>query len=168
MAKKFKNCSSCNQFLSESSFYSDKRNNSGLSSDCKFCHTTRVRHWQKCNPEKFKSDKAKYQKAHPEQTCAKTLRWQTKHPGYCRAQYQNYMTRQIFAMPSWVNAKDITAVYNKCQAISKRTGILHHVDHIIPLRGKLVSGLHIPWNLQILSAHDNCSKSNKFICEKVA
>lgn len=49
------------------------------------------------------------------------------------------------------------------RSISKKTGTQHHVDHIIPLQGKLVSGLHVPWNLRIIPAHENLSKSNKII-----
>ena len=45
------------------------------------------------------------------------------------------------------------------------TGTLFHVDHIIPLNGKLVSGLHVPSNLRIIAAEDNIEKGNEFEIE---
>lgn len=67
--------------------------------------------------------------------------------------------------PMWLSDSDkreIKLIYKIAARVSKETGIVHHVDHEIPLQGEFVSGLHVPGNLQLLTAFDNCSKHNKF------
>jgi hypothetical protein len=66
-----------------------------------------------------------------------------------------YKTHRKFATPSWANLDKIKEIYYKCP-------VGYQVDHIIPLQGKLVSGLHIETNLQYLTCEDNNRKSNKY------
>ena len=69
------------------------------------------------------------------------------------------------ATPPWLTETDkaaIAAIYEKAARLTVETGIQHHVDHIIPLRGETVSGLHVPSNLQVLTASENSRKRNKF------
>lgn len=58
--------------------------------------------------------------------------------------------------------KEILEVYKECRRLTKVTGIRYEVDHIIPIKHKNVCGLHVPWNLQILTKHENSSKNNIF------
>lgn len=69
------------------------------------------------------------------------------------------------ATPSWINKqhkKQIKEFYDKSYLLFLETGEKFHVDHIIPLGGKLVSGLNVPWNLQLLNEVENERKNNKF------
>lgn len=77
---------------------------------------------------------------------------------YCAARRASSRSAQ----PSWVDQKAIAAVFKEAVRMSVETGIPHHVDHIVPLRGKTVSGLHVPWNLRPLPAAENTRKSNRF------
>lgn len=77
-----------------------------------------------------------------------------------------YKLKKINASPKWLTKdhKDqINLIYNKCRTLNKTSDIQYQVDHIIPIRGKLVSGLHVPWNLQILTSKENRSKSNNIV-----
>ena len=64
------------------------------------------------------------------------------------------------ATPDWSDRRAIRAVYDQCRLISRESGVNHHVDHIVPLQGEFVSGLHVPANLRIIPMADNIRKRN--------
>ena len=68
------------------------------------------------------------------------------------------------ATPDWLTLehhRQIEAVYAEAQRLSRETGIAHHVDHIVPLQGSAICGLHVPWNLRAIPAVENLKKHNK-------
>jgi len=70
---------------------------------------------------------------------------------------------QLQRTPAWdPDANLIIAKYQLAAMFTRETGIPHHVDHIIPLQGKNVSGLHVFSNLRVIPGADNVKKSNKF------
>lgn len=73
----------------------------------------------------------------------------------------NRRAAKLQATPKWASESLILAMYEECQLKSEETGIVHHVDHIVPLISDIVCGLHSEDNLQILPALDNLSKGNR-------
>lgn len=77
-----------------------------------------------------------------------------------------YKYNKIQRTPKWLSLDqkaEMTAIYEEAIKRSIKDGILYHVDHIIPLQGKEVCGLHVPWNLQVLTVIENRSKSNRLM-----
>lgn len=70
---------------------------------------------------------------------------------------------KVSATPQWASQEAIRKIYLMAEKISLETGIKHHVDHVIPLRGKTVSGLHVEYNLQVIPATQNRKKANKLL-----
>ena len=68
-------------------------------------------------------------------------------------------------IPAWCSKDDlktIQAMHREARRLESITGIVFHVDHIIPIAGRLVSGLHVPSNMQILTKQQNLAKLNQF------
>jgi hypothetical protein len=69
-------------------------------------------------------------------------------------------------LPKWLTKaqkQEIYSIYLKAAYLTYTTGIKYCVDHIIPVHGKEITGLHVPWNLQILTISQNSVKSNKIV-----
>jgi hypothetical protein len=82
-------------------------------------------------------------------------RWQKNNKEKVRLKNANERAMRLQRLPSWADKEAIKNFYLNCPSG-------YHVDHIIPLRGKLVSGLHVLENLQYLPAKENMSKGNRY------
>lgn len=78
-------------------------------------------------------------------------------PGIKGAQNVWYTLQRAERLPEWLQVEDVLPFY----AAAEKFGLT--VDHVVPLNGEKVSGLHVPWNLQLLTRSENSRKRNTFI-----
>lgn len=90
-------------------------------------------------------------------------KWQIENRDRVVAKCAERYAAKTRAMPKWVNRADLLRIYQQRETIARETGREYHVDHIVPLRGRLASGLHVPWNLRIIPGIENRRKSNKLV-----
>jgi hypothetical protein len=164
-----KYCSFCKQTKAITEFYKNKNRKDGYYIHCKQC--------------KQIADKKTYQK-HKEQRCSKVkeyknrnkekalkavrvsaAKWRKENKDKNAAKSTRYRASKLQATPSWLTKEhneQIESFYWLSKLQKELTDDTYHVDHIVPLKGKTVCGLHVPWNLQILKATDNIKKGNKY------
>jgi organic radical activating enzyme len=88
-----------------------------------------------------------------------------KHNARVNATNAQYRAEKLQRTPSWLSENDFNKIKKMYDIAKKRSeieGIKYHVDHIIPLKGKIVSGLHVPSNLQVITWRENITKNNTF------
>lgn len=71
-----------------------------------------------------------------------------------------YIASVVLSAPPWVDRRELFAMHATAQAMSRASGTLHVLDHIVPLNHPLVCGLTVPWNLRIVPWRVNAAKSN--------
>jgi hypothetical protein len=138
-------CAGCKTHKAAESFSKNASRPCGLSHMCKACVSARNK--------RLGADHAKHY---------------AKNSTYykIKATFRKKSVKQ--ATPKWLSAEDknkIISIYLHARDCQVVTGEPYHVDHIIPLQGESVCGLHVPWNLCVLPAEVNIRKSNKTCLE---
>lgn len=78
------------------------------------------------------------------------------------AQHRERARKIRIATPAWADPKEISMFYCRAQTRTKNTGIVHVVDHMIPIKHPLVCGLHTPANLRVITQEENARKHNRW------
>lgn len=142
-----KHCHNCDTTKPVSDFYKNKAREDGLQTQCKPCMKVRNKNWYDKNTEHHNSWMREYSK---------------KNRGMYNARDARRRASELQATPSWADHEQISRIYKLRKKVSDKTGVIHHVDHIIPLQGKNVCGLHVENNLAIVPAKMNLEKGNKY------
>ena len=119
--------------------------------------------WYEANKEQV-MDAAKTRPIEVKREYQKT--WKERNTTWVRADTKARRRKHREATPSWLTTKEkaeIRQLYQIAITMSKTTGDQYVVDHIIPLRGEDVCGLHVPWNLRVITQEENLKKSNKIL-----
>lgn len=144
--------------------------------NCKSCVAVYQKVYREANAEKIASQKAEWKLKNKEHVAAKDKayadanpelkeiarkKWIVENPGKNTASKALNFQKRKKRIPIWLSEDDkwmIEQAYAIAAIRSKMFGFKWHVDHIIPLNGKLVSGLHVPTNLQVVPWIDNLKK----------
>ena len=124
--------------------------------DCKTArHRLAVRKWNSKNKAVMLKARSTYYYSHWAEDRARSSKWKKDNPERNRWHVRARRDNLKHAMPFWTDRKILKQIYLDCPQDMV-------VDHIVPLKGKNVSGLHVPENLQYLTHKENSSKGNKF------
>lgn len=147
------------------------------SKGCSECHKAAYAKWEAANLERRAEEKRARRAASPERFREVQRRSRERNPAadrersqarYCAKRHEyiaaNMARKAALAQrtPPWADHDAINEAYEVAAFLRDRTGIKFVVDHEVPLRGKLVSGLHVQGNLRIITEHDNRAKGNKW------
>ncbi len=143
-------CSKCNQLLPATAFHVRRASHDGLAPNCAACKNNqhRIDYWGM--PEQGAKQRAR-------SIVNRQARF-AADPAYKRAFHLWGTTKKRTVIPPWVSIVDFVPV---CRAVLL-AGDGYELDHVIPLKGKLVSGLHVPSNVVVVLKEANQVKSNHF------
>jgi len=161
-----KTCTKCKETKEYLEFHKNARSPDGYKAECAICSRERKNKWRKKNAKverqkwkKWKSENKEHRDAYQKEYIANH---QKEKSDYWNSKNAKYRASKLKATPAWANKEAIDFVYYAAKVIEEVYGTKWHVDHIVPLKGKNVCGLHVHNNLQLLTPEQNLSKSNTY------
>lgn len=171
MTLAFKICSLCKAEKPSSEFYPRKERASGFCSRCKACSIAArsgsesarlaTKKWQKANWLRVLEARKRKASENPERKREMERRWYRNNPARFAKKRIDRRQSVKQATPAWSNTFIVEEAYRLARLRTQLTGIKWHVDHIVPLKGAEVCGLHAHTNVQVIPAVVNHAKSNR-------
>ena len=158
-------CSKCNQTLPTTSFFKNKSRYDGLQGYCKECKCQRDRQYDSEHRDKINSAARRRRSTGDSRQAhlAALTRYRAKNQPIRTKLQMARKSAKLQRTPAWLTEFDklkIKCLYQLAAMRTRESGYDWHVDHIIPLQGANVCGLHVPGNLRVIPALDNMRKSN--------
>ena len=127
----------------------------------------------KANKAKYEADnpdvailaKRKWYEQNKEMVCKQAMEFAKAHPSWKASHCAKRRASKLKALPTWLDVDElflIEEMHHLARLRKDATGFAWHVDHIVPLQGKKVCGLHVPWNMQVIPGSLNSVKGNRF------
>ena len=175
-----KTCSKCKEVKGAEGFSRNKNKKDGLARECKSCVNVYAAAYRDANRAELAAWRATF-RASPEGKAkraayaatpaakASYAKYAKANPDKRRAKVAKRRAAKLDRTPDWLTNDELDymkSIYAIAVEAQKIEGEEKHVDHLVPLRGEDVSGLHVPWNLVLLPAIDNLKKSNKFCIDE--
>lgn len=159
-----KKCTKCKETKLFTEFRKHLSTKDRLTTYCKACLYTQQKEWKTTNKTRLTSWNSSYREENREQIRKNAKKWREVNKGKKNADTAKRFAAKMQRMPKWLSKEEklrMSCYYQVAAMRTRESGYDWHVDHIVPLRGETVSGLHVPWNLRIIPAQENMSKGNR-------
>ena len=116
------------------------------------------------NPDKVADTRKRTYEKHRAARDAEKAAWARRNAARVLGWTRQRQLAKIKRTPAWLTDDEhwmIEQAYELAALRTKMFGVAWHVDHVLPLQGKTVSGLHTPYNMQVILGSENCRKGNR-------
>lgn len=164
-------CNRCRKEKESDEFGNRKDSPDGKKYYCKECAKQLAAEQRNRRPNLEADRQRKYYHAHRKPQIRKAAKWQRENRDHINKRHREngssaastarYRAAKRKQTPVWASEKVILSIYRAAARLTKQTGVQYEVDHIEPIQGRFVSGLHVECNLRVITSTENKIKGNR-------